>query len=229
MTALPRLAPAFLAFACAAAAAAPASVFLEELTSTEVGAAVARGTATILVPIGGTEQNGARMALGKHNARARHLAGRIAARLGDALVAPVLAYVPEGRIDPPSGHMAHAGTISIPDEAFEKTLEAAARSFRRHGFRHVVLLGDHGGYRKSLARVAERLNREWKAAAVHVPAGYYREMAHAGVDDTSLTLAIDPGLVREAPPGASAVAGREAAELIVERTADDIRKATARR
>jgi hypothetical protein len=38
-------------------------------------------------------------------------------------VAPVIAYVPEGSIDPPTGHMRGAGTISIPAGAFEQTLE----------------------------------------------------------------------------------------------------------
>src|SRR5512147_1306954 len=66
-------------------AAAPASVFLEDLTWPEVRDAVASGKDTILVPVGGTEQNGPHMALGKHNVRARYFAGKIAAALGDAL------------------------------------------------------------------------------------------------------------------------------------------------
>src|SRR5688572_31158957 len=103
-----------------AAAAGPESVHLEELTSPEVAAKVATGTRTILIPIGGTEQNGERIVLGKHNVRARVLAEEIARRLGNCLVAPVIAYVPEGSIDPPTGHMRGAGTISIPAGAFEQ-------------------------------------------------------------------------------------------------------------
>src|SRR5687768_9689108 len=137
------------------AAAAPSdSVYLEELTSTEVAAKVTRGTILALVPIGGTEQNGENIVLGKHNVRARLLAGDIARALGNAVVAPVIAYVPEGSIDPPTGHMRGAGTISIPVDAFEKTLEATARSLLKHGFAAIVLLGDHGGYQASLTRVA---------------------------------------------------------------------------
>jgi hypothetical protein len=52
----------------------------------------------------------------------------IATRLGNALVAPVMAYVPEGAIDPPSGHMRYAGTLSLPVEVFVKVLEHTARS-----------------------------------------------------------------------------------------------------
>ena len=215
--------------ATASSAAAQPGLLLEQHTSAEVRAAVASGKDTILVPIGGTEQNGPGIVLGKHNARARHLAERIATRLGNALVAPVLAYVPEGAIDPPTGHMKGAGTITIPVDAFEKTLESAARSFRHHGFRHVVFLGDHGGYHRSLHRVAGRLNREWKRVVVIVPQGYYREMEHAGAADASLALAVDPKLVRHAPPGASAEAGRDAVERLIERTVVDIGKATAPR
>jgi creatinine amidohydrolase/Fe(II)-dependent formamide hydrolase-like protein len=104
--------------------------------------------------------------------------------------------------------MRFAGTISIPEAAFETTLEAAARSFRRAGFRDIVLIGDHGGYQKSLARVAAKLDREWASSPVRVHAveEYYRAAdrgfaellkkrglsdaeigEHAGAADTSLS------------------------------------------
>src|ERR671921_2294920 len=108
--------------------AAPASLYIEELTWTELRDLVASGKTTAIVPVGGTEQNGPHMAIGKHNVRVRLLAGRIAAGLGDALVAPVLPYVPEGAIDPPTAHMRFPGTITAPQDAFEKVLEYAARS-----------------------------------------------------------------------------------------------------
>jgi len=217
-----RLVAALLAAATglAAAASAPSpSVFVEELTWTELRDAIAAGATTVIVPVGGTEQSGPHMVLGKHNVRARVLAGRIAQSLGNALVAPVIAYVPEGRIDPPEAHMRFAGTISIPENAFESTLEGAARSFRRAGFRDIVLIGEHGGYQKSLVRVAAKLDREWSASAVRVHAieEYYRAAErdfpallkkqglsdaeigiHAGAADTSLALAADPQLVRSA-------------------------------
>jgi creatinine amidohydrolase/Fe(II)-dependent formamide hydrolase-like protein len=221
------------------------SLILEELTWPELRDAIKAGKTTILVPIGGTEQNGPHMVLGKHNARARVLASDIARELGNAIVAPVIAYVPEGAIDPPTGHMKFPGTISIPDEAFEKTLEGAARSFRHHGFRDVVLLGEHGGYRRSLQRVADRLNTQWAKSGVrvHPLPEYYVEYPHAGKEDTSLSLAFDGlALVRAAktgkealgqgaagdPTGASAQAGSLLHANVVKRTVEAIRKATAR-
>ena len=153
-----------------AAPAGPPTVFIDELTWTELRADIAAGKTTIIVPIGGTEQNGPHMTLGKHNARVTALAQRIAQALGNALVAPTLAYVPEGNVNPPSAHMRFPGTITIPDATFEKVIEYAARSFKLHGFRDIVLLGDHGDYRKSLKAVADRIDREWAATPVRVHA-----------------------------------------------------------
>jgi len=199
------------------ARAASAPVWLEELTSPELKARIAAGTTTVLLPIGGTEQSGPQIVLGKHNRRVQVLAERIAGRLGNAVVAPVLAYVPEGRIDPPTAHMRFAGTISVPEAAFEGLLEGAARSFRQHGFRDVIFLGDHGDYQQSLQRVAVRLNREFASGPCRVVAlaEYYRVTetdyvqalkargfgadeigVHAGLADTALALAVDPALVR---------------------------------
>jgi creatinine amidohydrolase/Fe(II)-dependent formamide hydrolase-like protein len=212
----------------AARAAAPASLFVEDLTWTELRDEIHGGKTTIIVPIGGTEQNGPHMALGKHNVRVRVLSEKIARALGNALVAPVIAYVPEGGIAPPTQHMKYPGTITIPADAFEKVLEYAAKSFRLHGFRDVVFLADHGGYLKNDRAVAERLNREWAGtpARAYAIEEYYRVTetdypqalkrrgltdaeigTHAGLADTSLALAVDPRLVRtDMLQGATALA-----------------------
>jgi creatinine amidohydrolase len=192
-----------------------------------VRAALRADMTTIIIPVGGTEQNGPHMTLGKHNVRVKALAGKIAARLGDALVAPVVAYVPEGQVSPPTGHMRFAGTISIPNDAFKAVLEASGRSFRQHGFVDVVLIGDSGNYQAELKAVAARLNRDWAATAAraHFIGDYYRAVqsdyaqalrakglsdaqigAHAGSADTSLLMAVDATLVR---PDQLAVAATE--------------------
>jgi creatinine amidohydrolase/Fe(II)-dependent formamide hydrolase-like protein len=206
-----------LATASAIAQAPPTGVFIDDLTWTELRDGIAAGKTTIIVPIGATEQNGPWMALGKHNVRAKALSEKIARALGNALVAPVISYVPEGQVDPPTQHMKFPGTITVPDATFEKTLEYAARSFKRAGFRDIVFLGDHGGYQKSEIAVAARLNREWQTqdTRVHAIEEYYRATqtayvqmlkhrgysdeeigSHAGLADTALTLALAPDLVR---------------------------------
>jgi creatinine amidohydrolase len=222
--------PAAAAPALAPSTAGAAGVYLEDLTSPELGARIAAGTATVLVPIGGTEQSGPQIALGKHNVRARVLAGRIAGQLGNAVVAPTVAYVPEGAVNPPAGHMRFPGTISIPDAAFAGLLEGSARSFCQHGLREVFFLQDHGGYRKNVDAVVGRLNgdaawtaRGCRAHALHeyydaTQDGYVADLKrrgfkdaeiglHAGLADTSLMLAVDPTLVRTGQLAAGAKAG----------------------
>ena len=193
------------------------SVFLEDVTWTELRDAIKSGTTTIIIPSGGTEQNGPLMALGKHNLRVKVLAGKIAEALGNAMVAPVIAYVPEGGVEPPTEHMRFPGTITVSDKTFEQVLESAARSFKLHGFSDIVLIGDHGSYQTDLTAVADKLNREWAKSSVRVHAitQYYHASqgdydaallshgaklteigTHAGLADTSLMLAVEPRLVR---------------------------------
>ncbi len=242
--------------------AAASSVMLEDLTWTELHDAIASGKTTVIVPVGGTEQNGPQMALGKHNVRVRLLAQRIAESLGNAIVAPVVAYVPEGSIDPPVAHMRYPGTLSVPSPVFVATIESAGRSLRLAGFRDVVLVGDHGGYQKELKAAAAKLDREWagKPGGAHAVEIYYTVVEgeypqalrrrgfrddeiglHAGLADTSLTLALAPELVRKDrlnspeaknangvrgdPSRSSAELGAIGVDLIVARTADAIRAA----
>ena len=192
----------------------PDSVFLEDLTWMEVRHAIASGKTTVIVPTGGTEQNGPHLVLGKHNYLVKYKAGEIAKHLGNALVAPVVAYVPEGDINPPTGHMRYAGTISLPQDVFSKVLEYAARSLGQHGFVDIALIGDSGGNQTGQKLVAEALNREWAAAAarVHHISAYYPGRgdewvmsqgvsaddvgSHAGTHDTSSLMYLNPSMLR---------------------------------
>jgi creatinine amidohydrolase/Fe(II)-dependent formamide hydrolase-like protein len=201
----------------AASAQMPDTVFIERLTWDEVRDSMAAGKTTVIVPTGGTEQNGPHMAIGKHNVRVTANAETIARRLGNALVAPTMAYVPEGTIDPPSGHMRYPGTISLPDPVFREVLEYAARSLKQHGFRDIVFIGDSGPNQAGQIAVAAKMNAEWAGTNVRVHAvdSYYRgdlegdaaEMIkrgirkdeignHADVNDTSRLMAVDPSMVR---------------------------------
>jgi creatinine amidohydrolase len=192
----------------------PDSVFLEDLTWMEVRDAIAAGKKTVIIPTGGTEQNGPHIALGKHNYLVQYKAGEIAKRLGNALVAPVIAYVPEGEISPPTGHMRFAGTITLPQDVFSKVLEYAARSFRQHGFLDIALVGDSGGNQAGQKQVADALNAEWAASnvRVHHVNAYYPGRgddwviaqgvsaedvgSHAGTHDTSSLMFLNPSMLR---------------------------------
>lgn len=193
------------------------SVYLEDLTWTEVRDQIHTGTTTVIIPTGGTEQNGPHMILGKHNRIIHYTSGEIAKRLGKTLVAPVIAYVPEGNISPPTDHMRYAGTISLLDTHFEALLEDTARSLKVHGFKLICLMGDSGWNQSPQARVAKRLSAEWAGQGVRVlHVGEYYNLApqyhrmmeegltmpeignHAGVRDTSELMALEPSGVRSA-------------------------------
>jgi creatinine amidohydrolase/Fe(II)-dependent formamide hydrolase-like protein len=211
-----------VAFACSIATLAAQgpslpqldSVFLEDLTWMEVRDAVAAGKTTVIIPTGGTEQNGPHMALGKHNYLVKYKAGEIAKQLGNALVAPVIAYVPEGEINPPTGHMRFAGTITLPEDVFVSVLEYAARSLKQHGFADIALIGDSGGNQAGQKVAAETLNKEWAATnvRVHHVTAYYPGRGddwvmaqgisaedvgtHAGTHDTSSLMYLNPSMLR---------------------------------
>ncbi|WOE74293.1 creatininase family protein [Alterisphingorhabdus coralli] len=195
------------------------SLRLADLTWTEVQSAIDQGYDTVLVPTAGIEQNGPHVVLGKHHIVIGHNSVQIADQLGRTLVLPVIDYVPEGDVgDMPSGHMQFAGTISVPEPVFEEILEAAARSMRTHGFKNIFFIGDSGGNQQAQARVAERLQAEWKAEDMLVAhigdyyiangqfdallsQGYTSEQigTHAGIRDTSEVLFLEAQAVRRQP------------------------------
>jgi creatinine amidohydrolase len=200
-------------------AQSPATRFLEELTWIEVRDAVRAGTTTIIIPIGGTEQNGPHMVLGKHNYIVTFAANLLAERLGNALVAPTLQYVPEGDYSQP-GFGAKPGVISHPSPSYENLLDAAARSLKVHGFTDILFIGDSGGNQNGMTAVATRLNEEWQGSGARVYAltDYYQKGradlrawllaefgydaatvgSHAGIADTSQLLYVyEAGIRRD--------------------------------
>jgi creatinine amidohydrolase/Fe(II)-dependent formamide hydrolase-like protein len=191
------------------------SIQIADMTWLEVREAVGHGYSTVLVPSGGLEQNGVHMPIGKHDHVVRYAAERIARDLGRTLVAPVVSFVPQGRFDPPEGHLRYPGTIGVSDEAFAGTLEGIARSLRLAGFKTICFLADHGASTRVQAEVARRLNAEWGAAGPRVidVSDYYsstdaqiRQLRqegetdaaigyHAGILDTSELMAVRPEAV----------------------------------
>ena len=169
------------------------TVWLEEMTWMDVRDAVAAGKTTIIVPTGGIEPNGPWLVAGKHNYVLHANCEAIARRLGNALCAPVIPYVPEGDIDPPSGHMVSPSTISARVETFEAVLTDVARSLRMHGFENIVFIGDSGGNQGPQRAVADRLTREWGGSPVIAHVQEYYDYA-----SVSAYMLQNYGLVEEA-------------------------------
>jgi creatinine amidohydrolase/Fe(II)-dependent formamide hydrolase-like protein len=193
------------------------SVFLEDLTWMEVRDAMAAGKKTVLVATGGVEQNGPYLATGKHNVILRGTTEAIARKLGNALVAPIVAFVPEGDFDPPSLHMKYPGTISLTEDTYRALLRDICRSFQVTGFETIVLIGDSGGNQDGMKAVAEELSAQWGRKGprvLYIPEywdypGLEKWLADNGIvqtseglhDDFAITsqmLAVDPQTVRAA-------------------------------
>jgi creatinine amidohydrolase len=141
---------------------APNTVWLEEMTWMDVRDAMKAGKTTVIVATGGIEPNGPWLALGKHNYVLQANCEAIARKLGNALCAPIIKLVPEGRIEPASGHMTSPGTLSVREETFRATLTDVVHSLKVHGFKTIILIGDSGGNQGGQRVVADSLTALWK-------------------------------------------------------------------
>ncbi|HSA54551.1 MAG TPA: creatininase family protein [Gemmatimonadaceae bacterium] len=137
------------------------SVWIDELTWMEVRDAIAAGKTTVIIPTGGIEQNGPYAVTGKHNVILRGQCESIAKRLGNALCAPVIAFVPEGNIERKTSHMAYPGTISLNESTYRALLHDITSSLAAHGFTELILIGDSGGNQAGLRATADTLNARW--------------------------------------------------------------------
>ena len=198
------------------------SVWIEELTWIEIRDALAAGKRTVIIPTGGIEQNGPYVATGKHNVILRGQCESLARRLGNALCAPIVVFVPEGDMDPPTSHMRYPGSITLKEATFRALLDDIASSFKVHGFSEIILIGDSGGNQQGLKATAEVLNTRWREArgagrevvARYIPEFYdnngliaymnnelgIKEPNDDGWHDyywiTALMMAVDPSVVR---------------------------------
>ena len=185
------------------------AVEIEMLTYPEIYSAIHElGKTTVLVYNGGTEQRGPHAVLGGHTFMAHAIAPMIARKLGNALVAPVLAFSvnPAGGVDPKM-----PGSIALSPDLFQKVNEAVVESMVKNGFKNIVLMGDHGGGQAELSKLASAMDAKYGSQGTHV---YFcgdvyeksrREFAdwltgkrlplsnHAGISDTSTMLYLQPG------------------------------------
>jgi creatinine amidohydrolase len=193
---------------------APDTVFIDELTWEENRDAMKAGKTVFIVPIGGTEKNGYHMVMGKHNYTVTHAANVMARKLKNALVTPVIQFVPEGDPD-----RQNPGGISLPSPAYDMLLDAVARSLKAHGATDILFIGDSGGNQPGMTAVAAKLNEEWKGGTTKVYGltAYYEEGrehyrawmnaafgydddvigSHAGISDTAQMLHVNPAGVRK--------------------------------
>lgn len=175
------------------------TVFMEEMTWMEIRDAMKAGKDTVIVASGGLEQNGPYLVTAKHNVALRAVTDRLARKLGNTLVSSIIQFVPEGNIDPPTGHMKYPGTISLTAATFEALLTDVASSLKANGFRSIVFIGDSGGNQAGMKKVAEALSEKWTAEAHHarvyfVPEYYRYPELHEWMRTEMGITQVDEGL-----------------------------------
>lgn len=165
-----------------------------EATWTEVAG---RGDRTLLVPLGSMEQHGPHLPLNTDALIAAAVAERAGAEL-DLPVAPVVAFGASGE------HADFAGTLSIGTDALRMLIVELVRSASLT-FDRVVLVNGHGGNHDAVTTAVKQLADEGHDVLAWSPRVAGGD-AHAGRTETSLMLAITPGLVRSdlAEPGNTA-------------------------
>lgn len=193
------------------------SLWLEELTWMEVRDQMKSGKiTTVIIPTGGVEQNGPYLAAGKHNYVLQATCPAIAKKLGNALCAPIVPFVPEGDIDPPTGMMNYPSTISLSEPTYKALLTDIASSLKQHGFQRIILIGDSGGNQSGMKAVATELSAKWSGAktTIHFIPEYYDypgaykwadqtfgwdekiEGLHDDPTITTIMMTVNPDLVR---------------------------------
>lgn len=168
------------------------TVWMEDMTWMEVRDAIDSGTSIAIVSTGGIEQNGPYLTTGKHNVIMKGACETIARKLGNALCAPVVKFVPQGDLDPPSGHMLYPGSFTLTQETYQLLLEEIGASLLVSGFSEVVFIGDSGGNQRGMAAAAEALMEDWadRGGRAH----YVREFYSPGYDEADRFVAEDLGL-----------------------------------
>jgi len=184
------------------------TVLIEEMTWPEVRDAIAGGKRRVIVMLGAMEQHGPHMPIGVDTYLGYATGTRLARRLGDALVAPVVS------LGYSTGHLPMAGTVSIAESVLEATILDVCRSLAHHGFKEIILLCSHGGNYRALREALPKLRTEhagirisaitdfdeWLENTKQFAAREGLEMArlgvHAGQGETSMMLAHRPDLVQ---------------------------------
>jgi creatinine amidohydrolase len=172
------------------------------MTWPEVEAAIRNGKRTAVVVAASSEQHGPHLPEATDAILGEELAGRLARRLGDALVAPVI------RPGCSEHHMSFAGSLTIAPEVLMAILDAYVASLRRHGFTRIVVTSSHGGNFPVLAEWKRRQASdvlvvddfegfaEALFAALARSGREDRGGPHADLGETSAVLAVRPELVR---------------------------------
>lgn len=181
---------------------------MEEMNWPDVRAAIEAGFTTVVVAVGSTEQHGPHLPTMTDTRIGDAMAHRAALKPGSALQART---IPVGVSD---HHLPFGATISLKPETLKLIVLDYVDSLVRDGFQRIIFLPSHGG---NFGPVAQAIADARKAHPDTDITGYTdlfglmgclngasaefgiseeESGAHAGENETSLMMALEPDLVR---------------------------------
>lgn len=179
--------------------------YLPHMTWPEVADLLTR-TDMVILPVTSIEQHGLQGPLGTDFLNGLERA-KLVAQQTDVLVAPIL--LPGNS----PYHMGFAGTVTLPAETIQLVFFQSAQSLIRHGFKRFLILNSHGGNQAISRYIVDRINQETEGIAVELGEAIepFLDRAaasaiarapearifdrHGGVNETSSSLYLTPGLV----------------------------------
>ena len=155
---------------------AATTVWIEEMTWMDVRDALKAGKTTAIISTGGIEPNGPWLVTGKHNYVLHANCDAIARKLGNALCAPIVKYVPEGDLEPKTGHMTSPGTITMrevhlpggADRYRREPAGARLQDHRLHRRQRRQPEGPGGGGRRAHRQVGRQGHRPAHRRVLHL-------------------------------------------------------------
>lgn len=167
---------------------------------------LAADDATVIVPVGSTEQHGPHLPVQVDALLATEVSVRAARRTAEMKPVVVSPTVWMGLAE---HHMDFGGTITVDFDTFRAVLRCVCESIARHGFRRILLLNGHGGNVSAFGVIVGELERSMNAKIAAVTYWHLSEVVdsftrileqqsnvrHAGEAETSMLLALRPELV----------------------------------
>lgn len=185
-------------------------VLIENMTWPEVQRCIESGMRRAIICAASSEQHGPHLPEATDYLLGKATAERLARRLGDALVAPVI------RPGCSEHHMAFAGSLTISPLQLMDLLDSYVDGLRRHGFESFVVMSSHGGNFPVIKEWAAMRPKPgcqvladldgFMAALVDVERRFGRDdgpVLHADICETAMMLRLHPELVHmeRAEPG----------------------------
>lgn len=166
------------------------------------------GKATLVLPLGSTEQHGHHLPVAVDAAIVTHLAEAAVAKASASAPVLLLPTIPFGFAQ---HHLPFGGTVSIHADTYVNLLTDICLGLVEEGFRRLIFLNGHGGNETPMRLVTDKVLSQLKLD-LHLSAASYWQISepvftdlgfpkalapgHAGHFETSLMLALAPELVR---------------------------------